>query len=100
LSLSVSLAENQSAWAVVQTETLSPGEVVHIDTGGYVFDAAWEATLVLGDQQQPSGGDPSTECCVVCEGIKTCACKVQASCGSCAAPNCNASCAAATGPSR
>jgi hypothetical protein len=100
LSLSVSLAAEQPVPHVVQTISLSPGDVVHIESGGYVLDVTWAGTVLLGEQQQPFSGDPPMECCVVCEGIKTCACKVQASCGSCSAPNCNASCTTANGPVR
>jgi hypothetical protein len=34
--------------------------------------------------------DPVKECCVVCDGLKTCACacRVEASCGYCCAPAC------------
>lgn len=96
LTLSVSLAEEKSAATAVQTETLSPGQVVHLEAGGYALDVAWAATLLVAEQAQPLSADPSTECCVVCEGIKTCACKVQASCGSCTAANCNNSCTPAS----
>lgn len=99
LSLSVSLAADQTAPIVVQTETLSPGGIIHVESGGYLLDVTWAGTVLLPEQQQPFSGDPSTECCVVCEGIKTCACKVQASCGSCSA-NCDARCSLSTAQAR
>jgi hypothetical protein len=92
VSLSVSLTGESAVPNLVQTETLSPGGAVHIESGGYVLDVTWAGTVLLGEQPQPLNGNPLNECCVVCEGIKTCACKVQASCGSCTAPNCNNSC--------
>ena len=30
-----------------------------------------------------SWSDPTTDCCITCNGVKTCACAVEASCGSC-----------------
>lgn len=100
LSLSVSLESDESVPTVVRTETLSPGGLDHIEAGGYVLDVTWAAMLLVGEQRQSLSRNPPIECCVVCEGIKTCACKVQASCGSCAAPNCDSSCAATSPESR
>ena len=89
LVLFVSLVGGAAVKAERQ-ELLGPGAIVHIEHGGYLLDVQWLGTLVSGNEQ--SLLSPPSECCVVCEGIKTCACKVQASCGSCAAPNCDSSC--------
>lgn len=65
---------------------LQQGSLVHLDQGGYSMDIEWVSTDAT--QGYLTDGGPSTECCVVCEEIKTCACRVEAPCGTCCASGC------------
>ena len=74
-------ARSASATASSQAPPLALGDSTRIELGGYVFNAEW-VEAGAGTAEPPTSGDAS-ECCVVCEGMKACACRVQAPCGSC-----------------
>lgn len=80
---------DRSADAALQPATvvtLSLGEVLPIAHGGYRLDVEWmDAWEPVGTPASPQN---QSECCVVCSGIKTCACRVQATCGSCCDEGC------------
>jgi hypothetical protein len=65
-----------------------------VEEAGYALDVewvdAWESVA------PPPSADSQAECCVVCSGIKTCACRVQAPCGSCCEEQCRG-CSLGTG---
>ena len=97
LGIAVSIVTDEDARTGASTATtettVNLGGTSHVEEAGYVLDIewvdAWPAVAPL-----PSSGGQS-ECCVVCGGIKTCACRVQAPCGSC----CDEECGGCTTPS-
>jgi hypothetical protein len=67
---------------VAITGPIAFGTTARLDLGSYVLDLAWIDDKTVGDTPTTSE-DPVSECCVVCEGVRFCACRVQAPCGSC-----------------
>jgi hypothetical protein len=61
---------------------ISLGATAHVEVGAYVLDVDWVDDKSL---PQPSAAetDGEPECCVICEGVGFCGCRVQAPCGGC-----------------
>jgi hypothetical protein len=71
---------------IAEDTALGPGGTGRVELGPYVLDVVWlEDRTVTG---LIAADADVHQCCVVCEGITTCACRVQAPCGSC----CDAEC--------
>lgn len=58
------------------------GGTARLELGNYLIDVTWVDDKTVADTATASEGGLS-ECCVVCDGIKTCGCRVQAPCGGC-----------------
>lgn len=58
------------------------GGSARLELAGDSLDVAWVDDKTITDTFITTD-DETSECCVVCEGIKTCACRVQAPCGAC-----------------
>jgi hypothetical protein len=74
-------AGSASGTATSQTPPLALGDSTRLELGGYVLNVEWIDGGTAPGDPPTSGG--ASECCVMCEGITTCACRVQAPCGSC-----------------
>lgn len=58
------------------------GGTARLELGNYLLDVTWVDDRTVADTATVSEGGLS-ECCVVCDGIKTCGCRVQGPCGGC-----------------
>lgn len=58
------------------------GGSARLELGNFLLDVTWVDDKTVEDTATVSEGGLS-ECCVVCDGIKTCGCRVQAPCGGC-----------------
>lgn len=87
LSVTGSLVSTTNDAMPLVTEVAIAGPVVlgstaHLELGEHVLDLAWIDDRTVVDTPVPSE-DAVSECCVVCEGVRFCACRVQAPCGGC-----------------
>jgi hypothetical protein len=58
------------------------GSTAHLELGAHVLDLTWiDDKTVVNTAASPE--DAVSDCCVVCEGVRFCACRVQAPCGGC-----------------
>jgi hypothetical protein len=69
------------------TAPIALGRTARLQLGEYAVDIAWIDDKTV-ENSAGTSGDEVSECCVVCEGIKTCACRVQAPCGGCCDEQC------------
>lgn len=90
-------ARSASATVSSQAPPSALGDSTRIELGGYVLNAEWVEAGAAGTAEPPTSGDAS-ECCVVCEGMTACACRVRAPCGSCCDEACGG-CDPIEGPS-
>lgn len=63
------------------------GGTARLELGNYLIDVTWVDDKTVADTATASEGGLS-ECCVVCDGIKTCGCRVQGPCGGCCDQSC------------
>lgn len=63
------------------------GGTARVELAGDSLDVAWIDDKTITDTITTTD-DETSECCVICEGIKTCACRVQAPCGGCCDEGC------------
>ena len=87
LSLTASLVSTSSDATSANTDVsdvgpITFGSTARLELGNYRLDVTWTDDKTIADTAT-AFDDGASECCVVCEGIKTCACRVQAPCGGC-----------------
>ncbi len=109
LSVTGSLVSTTNDAMPVVTEVAIAGRIAfgstaRLELGEHVLDLTWIGDRTVVDTPAPSE-DAVSECCVVCEGVRFCACRVQAPCGGCCDQACGGcgqagsqpACATATG---
>jgi hypothetical protein len=86
LTTSVASTNDRDVSDYVLALPIALGGVARLEVGDYALNVGWIDDRTV---ESPLGADPEVaECCVVCEGIKTCACRVQAPCGGCCDEQC------------